>query len=60
MVNLYSASGSPSDDGYLVSTDGQEELSQMTEQEQASFIDAYSWRVQNPNNFSQPSEKHIT
>ncbi|MFK7806221.1 MAG: carboxypeptidase regulatory-like domain-containing protein [Saprospiraceae bacterium] len=59
IVNVYSATGSPTDDGFLVSQVGQDQLNELSAQEAAFFTDAYSWTVQNPNNFTRPRRMYL-
>jgi hypothetical protein len=54
IVNVYSASGSPSDDGFLISQLGQDQLNEFSPDERGLYEQSYSWTVQNPNNFTQP------
>ncbi|NNE28878.1 MAG: TonB-dependent receptor, partial [Saprospiraceae bacterium] len=60
IVNIYPATGSPSDDGYLISGDGIAAIEQaeIRNLEQA-FVDAYNWRMVNPNFFSLPRRMYL-
>jgi outer membrane receptor protein involved in Fe transport len=59
IVNVYSASGSPTDDGFLLSDQGQANLQSRGEEEAAFFSQSYFWALQNPNNFSQPRRMYL-
>ncbi len=55
IVNVYPASGSPSDDGFLASPFGQGDIAnQSNPQLQTAFVDAYNWALDNPTYFSLP------
>jgi outer membrane receptor protein involved in Fe transport len=56
VVNVYSATGSPTDDGYLASARGQQAIDNITGANFAiqSYLDSYQWRLLNPDNFSLP------
>lgn len=55
---VYSVSGDPDNDGYLLSTFGEQRLQQIedTNLSVESFLANYNWRIQNPNNFSAPRQ----
>ncbi len=52
--SVYPATGSPSDDGYLQSNEGQDGINDLANQpeRQAGYINAYNWRLVNPNLFT--------
>jgi len=52
IIGVYGFTGTPIDDGYLSSTEGQIEISQVDNPQ--SFQDLYSIAINNPNNYSRP------
>ncbi|MCW5923991.1 MAG: carboxypeptidase regulatory-like domain-containing protein [Saprospiraceae bacterium] len=56
IIGVYPVTGSPTDDGYLATPQGQSIVEGIpdTGRSQLAFLDAYSWRVRNPNNFTLP------
>ena len=52
VLNVYSFTGSPTDDGYLASAVGAEDAEGRLDSE--AFIYQYGVKVANPNNFSRP------
>jgi len=52
IIDVYSFTGIPADDGYLNSTEGQNEISQVDNPQ--SFEDLYRISVNNPENYSRP------
>ncbi|MEW6469290.1 MAG: TonB-dependent receptor [Bacteroidota bacterium] len=52
IVNVYKATGNPDDDGYL--TDAAAQTAINSQVNPSSFIDLYSIKVNNPNNYSIP------
>lgn len=57
VLNVYSATGVADDDGFLVSANGQSQLTAIDSDPtltQERYISAYNWRMLNPNLFSQP------
>ena len=52
IINVYGFTGVPTDDGYLASIEGQNEISQVNNPQ--SFEDLYDISVNNPNNYSRP------
>jgi len=52
IISVYSATGSPIDDGYLLSPEGS--LLQQSQLDQEAFVRSYQWRVLNPNFYSLP------
>ncbi len=58
IINVYSATGSPSDDGYLASSRGLDAL-QSTGGNTEAFLASYQWRMLNPNFYSLPRRMYI-
>jgi hypothetical protein len=56
VLAVYSASGSPDDDGFLASSDGLETINELRTNGQNvdAYLASYSWRVLNPNFYSLP------
>ena len=56
VLAVYSASGSPDDDGFLSSPDGQDSINELINNGQnvEAYLASYSWRVLNPNFYSLP------
>ncbi|MEL6865179.1 MAG: carboxypeptidase regulatory-like domain-containing protein [Bacteroidota bacterium] len=56
VVQVYPATGSPSDDGYLASANGQSEIDEIVNSGRslAAFLQSYQWRLNNPDFFSLP------
>jgi outer membrane receptor protein involved in Fe transport len=54
--DVYPATGSATDDGYLQSSNGISQLNQISNANRAvqSYIDSYQWRLLNPGNFALP------
>lgn len=62
ILNVYPATGSAYDDGYLASPLGQAEisnLSQSDEQLANNFINSYNWRMVNPDFFAGPRRFYV-
>ncbi len=61
VVDVYRVTGDPSDDGYLVSSFGQDQLRQIAEQGASveSFMAAHSWRVLNPDYYTRPRRIYL-
>lgn len=61
IVRVYPLTGSPDDDGYLSSPAGIQRVNDVTTSglDTQSFIDAYQWRVLNPNFFSLPRRMYL-
>lgn len=57
VLNVYNYTGTPDDDGYLSSTQAQAAIAQANSA--ASFIDLYSIRMNNPNNYNTPRQIRI-
>ncbi len=56
ILGVYSATGSPDDDGYLASSDGVARVKNLNDANRntQAFLDAYSWALANPNFYSLP------
>ena len=56
ITNVYPASGSATDDGYLTSTLGQNAINQLEQSNRdlEAFYSSYQWRLLNPNFYSLP------
>jgi len=61
IVRVYSLTGSPDDDGYLNSDQGIQTINNTTTAglNTQSYLDAYQWRVLNPNFFSLPRRMYL-
>lgn len=61
VLGVYTATGSPTDDGYLASQQGLNEIAQVLSQQRPlqPFLDAYSWNLNNPNVYSQPRRLYL-
>lgn len=56
VLNVYSATGSPEDDGFLASPNGQDAIENIANSNRVldAFLASYQWRILNPNFFSLP------
>ena len=56
IIGVYSATGSETDDGYLESSRGESALTEIVNSGRSidPYVDAYSWRVLNPDRYSRP------
>ncbi len=61
VVEVYSYSGDPDDDGYLVSSFGQNRIQKIVEQGRPldNFYDMYSWRQSAPWHYSRPRRIYL-
>ncbi len=61
VVNVYSATGSPTDDGFLASSNGQDKIESIenSTREVESYLAAYQWARLNPNNFALPRRIYV-
>ncbi len=60
VLSVYEATGSPTDDGYLTSANGQSVLNALSsDEERRAYRDAYQWRLLNPFMFSLPRRMYI-
>ena len=57
VLNVYAFTGNPDDDGYLTSAVAQEAIVNKTDPR--AFIDLYSIKVNNPNNYSSPKRMNL-
>lgn len=56
VINVYSASGSPEDDGFLLSANGLDQLESIenSRREVEAYLDSYQWALINPDFYSLP------
>ncbi|MCB9081892.1 MAG: carboxypeptidase regulatory-like domain-containing protein [Lewinellaceae bacterium] len=56
IINVYSATGSPYDDGFLASSNGQDKLQNIvnSNREVEAYLASFQWALLNPNFFSLP------
>ncbi len=61
VINVYSATGSPEDDGYLRTPQGQSQLRaiESSQRELLAFLESYQWRILNPNFYSLPRRIYV-
>jgi hypothetical protein len=62
VLGVYSATGSPTDDGYLATAEGAtilEQIGSLGGNAQQAYLDAYSWFVRNPGNFTLPRRIYV-
>ncbi len=61
IINVYTATGSPADDGYLASTRGQDALdaTMLSGRSTEAFLASYQWRMLNPNFYSLPRRMYL-
>jgi hypothetical protein len=61
ILGVYTTTGSPTDDGYLASAEGQSIVNGIAAQgaSKQAYLDAYSWSVRNPNNFTLPRRIYV-
>lgn len=59
VVNVYSASGSPTDSGFLLSQDGENQLANIGNVREEFFLASYQWALLNPNNFTLPRRIYV-
>ena len=61
VTGVYTATGSPTDDGYLASAEGQSVLSGVSEsgRSEEAYLASYSWILLNPNNFTLPRRMYV-
>ena len=61
VINVYSATGSPEDDGFLRTPEGQGSINNILSSQRSleSFLASYQWRVLNPNYFSLPRRIYV-
>ena len=61
IINVYPATGSSEDDGFLRSPQGQDQVDQILSSQLslASFLSSYQWRILNPNFFSLPRRIYV-
>jgi hypothetical protein len=61
VINVYPYSGSPTDDGYLATAEGQSVIQGVVDQGRnpASYLASYSWVMLNPGNFTLPRRLYV-
>lgn len=61
VVGVYSVSGSPADDGFLTGNEGVQVIRQLASdgRDVRAFLDAYSWMVLDPDNYTQPRRMFV-
>ncbi|MCB0549100.1 MAG: TonB-dependent receptor, partial [Phaeodactylibacter sp.] len=61
VINVYSATGSPEDDGFLRTPEGQSQVDGILSSQRSleAFLASYQWRILNPNFFSLPRRIYI-
>ncbi|MCB9282794.1 MAG: carboxypeptidase regulatory-like domain-containing protein [Lewinellaceae bacterium] len=60
IINVYSATGSPSDDGYLASSKGLDALdATLSTGRTDAYLASYQWRMLNPNFYSLPRRMYL-
>ncbi|MBK7935573.1 MAG: carboxypeptidase regulatory-like domain-containing protein [Lewinellaceae bacterium] len=61
VIGVYSTTGSPTDDGYLATAEGQTIVEGIadTGRNTTAYLDSYSWVVRNANNFTQPRRMYV-
>jgi hypothetical protein len=61
VLNVYSATGSPADDGFLESSNGQDKLRNIenSAREVEAYLASYQWAIINPGFYSLPRRIYI-
>ncbi|MCI5080739.1 MAG: carboxypeptidase regulatory-like domain-containing protein [Saprospiraceae bacterium] len=61
IINVYPVTGSPTDDGFLQSPIGQDQIATIptTGRQLESYLASYQWALLNPNNFSLPRRIYV-
>ena len=61
IVDVYNVSGDPDDDGFLVSSNGLDQLAQIasTGRNVDSYIATYNWRVLQPGHYTRPRRMYL-
>ncbi len=61
ILGVYSATGSPEDDGFLRSANGQDQLQTIANslRDPAAYLASYQWAILNPNFFSLPRRIYV-
>lgn len=63
VINVYTATGSAEDDGFIASPDGQSAIQSIELQGRQDdidfFLESYSWRLLNPDFFSRPRRMYL-
>ena len=63
VVDVYTATGSPDDDGFLASSDGEDVIANILnsgrEDDLDFFLESYSWRLLNPDHWVRPRRMYL-
>jgi hypothetical protein len=61
IINVYPASGSPTDDGFLLSSNGLDKLENInnSDREVEAYLASFQWSLLNPDFFSLPRRIYI-
>jgi hypothetical protein len=61
IIDVYAASGSPEDPGYLASSFGQDELRNLTDsgRDADAFLTSYQWLLLNPGFYTLPRRMYL-
>lgn len=61
IIGVFSVTGSPTDDGYLATAEGQSALRSIVEQgrQQQAYLDSYAWRLLNSDRYTQPRRIYV-
>ena len=61
IINVYSVTGSPTDDGFLQSSIGRDQINSIlgSNRQLDSYLASYQWALLNPNNFSLPRRIYV-
>ena len=63
VISVYSASGSPDDDGFIASPEGQGAIQSIERQGRGNevdfFIESYNWRLLDPDNYTRPRRMYL-
>ncbi len=61
VIGVFSVTGDPDNDGYLVSSFGQDRISQIQQigQDVNSFLSSYQWRSLDPGNYTRPRRLYL-
>lgn len=62
VIEVYSATGSADDDGFIASADGQAAIQSISRQRETDidyFIESYNWRLLDPDHFTRPRRMYV-
>ena len=61
IINVFNVSGDPDSDGYLVSSNGLDQLAQIegSGRNVESYITTYTWRIQQPGHYTRPRRLYL-